>query len=99
MKKIIILAFVIIFVSAPLWADDPSFCDDKSTWEYFESMVKEYPDDVPLQILHGLKIGLCAKIAQNTISEEEAIRLFNDVVDQVAELRGLEKGNGEKKEL
>jgi hypothetical protein len=51
-------------------------------------MVENNPNDIPLQILHALKIGLCVKIQNNTITETEAIDLFNDMVDTVAEQRG-----------
>ena len=55
---------------------------------HFETMAKEYTDDIPLQILHALKIGLCVKITQNSISTAEAINLFNDMVDTLANKRG-----------
>ena len=88
MKKIIIISIVLIFLSLPVYAEDLSFCNDPDTWEYFESMTKKYPEDVPLQILHALKIGLCVKIGQNSITETEAVNLFNDMVDTVAGMRG-----------
>lgn len=95
----IAISFLILFSSLPVYGEDSSFCDNPETWEYFESMTKKYPDDIPLQILHALKIGLCLKIAQNSITESEAINLFNDMVDHVAELRGIEKEQVEKKDL
>ena len=88
MKKVFIISTLFIFLSIPLYADDSTFCYDQNTLEYFESMTKKYPDDIPLQILHGLKIGLCVKIDQNSITESEAINLFNDMVDTVAGMRG-----------
>jgi len=97
MKKIIIISILLIFLSSPVYAEDLSFCNDPETWEYFESMTKKYPDDVPLQILHALKMGLCVKIGQNTITETEAINLFNDMVDTVAGMRG-ETGEEDGKE-
>ena len=33
-------------------------------------MAKKFPEDIPLQILHALRIGLCVKIEQNSISFE-----------------------------
>ena len=51
----------------------------------------------PLQIIHALKIGLCVKIGQNTISTPEAINLFNDMIDTVANKRGeIEEQEGKK---
>jgi len=87
MKKIIIISILLLFSTFPVYADGPSFCDDPGTWKYFESMTQKYPDDIPLQILHALKIGLCNKIQQNSITETEAINLFNEMVDTVASMR------------
>ena len=97
MKTMVIISILLIFSSFPVYSEDLSFCNDPETWEYFESMTKKYPDDVPLQILHALKIGLCAKIGQNSITETEAINLFNDMVDTVAGMRGeIEKQEGKE---
>jgi hypothetical protein len=40
----------------PVYADDSAFCNDPVVWEHFDAMVAENPNDVPLQILHALKI-------------------------------------------
>ena len=47
MKKIIIISIILLFSSFPVYGDDSTFCNDPKTWEYFESMTKKYPDDVP----------------------------------------------------
>ena len=99
MKKIILISILLLFLSFPVYADDSTFCADQDTWKNFESMIKKYPNDIPLQILHALKIGLCIKIEQNSISSQEAINLFNDTVDTMANKRGeIEEQEG-KKEL
>jgi len=97
MKKMVIISILLIFSSFSVYAEDLSFCNDPETWEYFGSMTKKYPDDIPLQILHALKIGLCVKIGQNSITETEAINLFNDMVDTVAGMRGgIEEQKGKE---
>lgn len=97
MKKIILISILLFLSLVPVYADDSTFCNDPSTREYFESTTKKYPDDIPLQILHALKIGLCVKIDQNSITTTEAINLFNDMIDTVVNKRG-EKEDAEKKE-
>jgi len=99
MKKIIIISILLLFLSFPLYADDSTFCNNPNTWEYFESMTKKYPDDIPVQILHALKIGLCVKIGQNSISSPEAINLFNDMVDTMANKRDEEKEREGREDL
>jgi hypothetical protein len=80
----------------PVNADDSTFCNDPAMWEHFDAMVAENPNDVPLQILHALKIGLCVKISQGSISTGAAITLFNDVVDSLIEKRDDPDGQGDK---
>jgi hypothetical protein len=46
----------------PVYADDSAFCNDPAGWEHFDAMVAQYPEDVPLQILHALKIGQLSTI-------------------------------------
>ena len=99
MKKIIIISILLLFSSISVFAEDSTFCNDPEIWEYFETKIKKYPDDIPLQILHALKIGLCVKIEQNSISTPEAIHLFNDMVDTLANKRGEIEEQGKKEDL
>jgi hypothetical protein len=96
MKRIAVISLLFMALCWPVSADDSAFCDDPAAWEYFDSLVAENPNDVPLQILHALKIGLCTKISQGSISTGAAITLFNDMVDIVANKRGEADGQGEK---
>ncbi len=97
MKKIILVVMILCLASFVRADEAEKFCNDSRTWEYFDSMVNKSPNDVSLQILHALKIGLCVKIEQGSITTSEAIHLFNDLVDTAANKRGDE--DGEKKEL
>ena len=91
---------ILLFSSLPLSAeDDPTFCKNPQAWDHINAMVEKNPNDIPLQILHALKIGLCVKIEQNSISSPEAVHLFNDMVDTMAEKRGAEEEREGKAEL
>lgn len=88
MKHLILAIAIFLWVPGAVVADESAFCDNPAHWEHFNKMVAELPDDIPLQILHALKIGLCVKIQQGSISTGEAIALFNDMLDTVANKRG-----------
>ena len=94
----LIAAIIVLFLALcwPVYANDSAFCNDPDMWDHFNAMVAENPNDVPLQILHALKIGLCAKISQGSISIGAAITLFNDMVDTVANKRGEADEQGDK---
>ena len=100
MKRTILFAFLTLSCFLHVcWAEDPDtpgFCDDPAAWEYIDTMVEKYPNDVPLQISHALRIGLCNKIENNSITETEAIYLFNDMIDTIADMRGEEERALEK---
>jgi hypothetical protein len=96
MKRIAVITLLFMALCWPVNADDSAFCNDPDMWAYFDAMVAENPNDVPLQILHALKIGLCVKISQGSISTGEAITMFNDMVDTVANKRGEADGQGDK---
>ena len=72
-------------------AEPDNYCHDAESWNEWDSMVKKYPDDIPLQILHALRIGLCIKIEQQSITLKEATQLMNDMSDQLIQ----ERKNGE----
>jgi len=88
MKHLILAIAIFLWLPGAVIADESAFCDDPVHWEHFNKMVDENPNDIPLQILHALKIGLCVKIQQGSISTGAAITLFNDMLDTVANKRG-----------
>ena len=92
--KIPIIVLILCFATVA-WADDigEKFCNDQKVWDHFNNMVEEYPNDMSVQILHALKVGLCVKIQNNSISSSEAVDLFNNMVDSAADLRGKENAS------
>ena len=95
MKKVIIIIVILFFCSFPLYAET-NFCHDPETWKQWNKIAKKNPNDIPLQILHALRIGLCVKIEKNSITFEEATDLFNDMyydmLDKIDEEERLKKG-------
>lgn len=92
MKRIILTIVALCMASLVQAGEADKFCADPQAWAHFDSLVANSPNDVPLQILHALKIGLCIKIEQGSITTSEAIHLFNDMVDTAANQRGEEDG-------
>jgi hypothetical protein len=100
MKNTALIIVLLLSIAFPAYSDDSKFCNDPPHWEHFNSMVANDPENIPLQILHALKIGLCLKIDQNSISTQEAIRLFTDMLNTLIEkVDEAEAENEEEKEL
>jgi hypothetical protein len=74
----IILVFVLAFSSSPGFTEEPTnYCLDKESWEEWEALVKKYPNDEEVQTLHALRLGLCVKVEQGSITFEQATDIFN----------------------
>ena len=93
------VALLVLMLSFPVFAEDKkvNYCHDPETWTEWEELAKEYPKDIPLQIMHALRIGLCTKIEQGTITYEEAVVLMNDMMENLkAQREDLELPEKEK---
>ncbi len=67
------------------WADDTpnvevrDYCSDPDLKLQWEFLISKYPEDMGLQALHALRLGLCFKVERNDISLEDALKIFEDV--------------------
>ena len=78
---ILVLAFVFSF---PGFAEEPTnYCLDKESWKEWDALVKKYPNDNDVQTLHALRLGLCLKIEQGSITFEQATDIFNRAHEMV----------------
>ena len=63
MYKIMLLALCLIFAlyNAPV-ADYENYCHDDKSWAEWDRIIERNPNDMEVQALHALRIGLCAKV-------------------------------------
>jgi hypothetical protein len=62
-----------------------NYCYNKKGWEQWDNLIRKYPNDWDVQTLHALRIGLCTKIEQGSITFEDANDIFNRLHDLVIE--------------
>ena len=55
------------------------YCSDPDLKLQWEFLISKYPEDMGLQALHALRLGLCIKVERNDISLEDALKIFEDV--------------------
>jgi hypothetical protein len=98
--KIFILLLVGLFLSAnPIMADEivgessepKNYCNDPKTWIIFEELCAKYPDDEAVQTLHALRIGLCKKIDDGSITLPLAVDIFDRVHQIVLRMKEAEE--------
>ena len=83
--KIISLLIVIVIGCAQAKIQPENYCDDKTAWNEWDELLKVHPNNKEMQMLHALRIGLCMKIEQGSITIQEAINLFNHAHQIVVE--------------
>lgn len=100
--KLVILAYIVctfFFFQSSINANSLKDCKDQKSWSQLAELVKKYPDDIPLQILHALKMGLCTKIEEGSITYDEATILMDDMTEVVINKRSKEEMEEKKKGL
>jgi hypothetical protein len=102
-NKLHLLIFLMIIFTPQAHAQETNYCHDPESWKEWDALVQKYSGNMDIQMLHAVRIGLCKKIEDGSISFSTgaAITLFNDMIDTVANKRGEADGQrddqGEKK--
>ena len=98
MTRFIVLGCFLLAVSNPhgLWAADTedkevNHCHDPQAWVRWNQTVAKNPDDMELQFLHALWLGLCLKVERQELSVEQATGLFEQALSQLVERRQAER--------
>lgn len=77
--KVVLLVLVVCLFSGFIYAGenlDEKYCHDMKSWTEWEELIRKYPEDTQLQMLHALRIGFCKMIEYGTISFEKASSIF-----------------------
>jgi hypothetical protein len=57
---LIILFLVFAFNNSP-YAEPKNYCHDEESWKEWDALVEKNPNDMEVQALHALRIGLCTR--------------------------------------
>ena len=80
----IILLLGLVFSSSLAYTEEQeNYCLDKESWKKWDDLVRKYPNDDNVQTLHALRLGLCFKIEQGSITFEQAREIFNRAHEMV----------------
>ncbi len=74
MSRYIFTLALIFIASFPAFADN--YCHDREAAEQWKSLVEKEPNDLALQRLHSLRLGICLKIEQGNLTLEQGITIF-----------------------
>jgi hypothetical protein len=95
-KWVLAIAVALVLLRADAAADPDNFCHDESTWRQWTELMRENPGDDQLQMLHALRIGLCVKVEQGSITFDRANELFNRAHETIIRQRRQEETLGKR---
>ncbi len=100
MRLFIRMFFVLVFMvtAAPLHAEEQNDCHDREAALTWEKMVKETPNDLALQRLHALRLGICSKIDAGSLTFDQGMSIFEEARENAVQKR-FEEGRVKKKAL
>ena len=88
----ITLLFALVFSSSLAYTEEQTnYCLKKDSWKEWEALVKKYPNDEDVQSLHALRLGLCLKIEQGSITFGMATAIFNRTHEMVVKMKESER--------
>ena len=89
MRKLIITIIVLLI---PLAAQaETNYCHDPESNAEWEELIRKHPDDMGIQALHALRIGLCQKVDEEVLTIPKATKIFEDMRKALIEHRSREK--------
>jgi hypothetical protein len=89
MRKLIITLIVLLI---PLAAQaETNYCHDPESNAECEELINKHPNDMGIQALHALRIGLCQKVDKEVLTIPEATKIFEDMRKALIERRAMQE--------
>jgi hypothetical protein len=74
-------------VHGVLYAEPENYCHDEKSWKEWDTLVEKNPNDMEIQALHALRIGLCVKVDRDGITLEQATEIFESAREAIIQKR------------
>jgi hypothetical protein len=89
MRKLIITIIVLLIPLAAL--AETNYCHDPKANAEWEELIENHPNDMQVQALHALRIGLCQKVDNDVLTIPKATKIFEDMRKALIKHRSREK--------
>ncbi len=80
------LSLILVFCSF-IYAESENYCHDKESWKEWAELVEKNTNDIEVQALHALRIGLCAKVDRGGITLDQATEIFESAREAIIQKR------------
>jgi hypothetical protein len=98
-NKIMLLSLCLIFAPFSVsYAESENYCNDEKSWKEWDALIEKNPNDMEVQALHALRIGLCAKVDRGGITLDQATEIFESAREAIIEKRELDEKQKNKKQ-
>ena len=94
--RMLLILSVMLSFQFSFAAEQKNYCNDSKSWKEWDALIEKYPNDEDVQILHALRIGLCAKIEKGSITFEVANDLFNRAHELIIKKKLTEREQTQK---
>ncbi len=94
---ILVLLLLLVLASKSAVATE-NYCKDRESWKEWEALVEKYPNDLDVQALHALRIGLSVKVERGDLTVEQATLIFERARDAIIRKKA-ETGKDEELEF
>lgn len=99
MNKTLIRVFIglslVLIAFSFIYAESENYCHDQKSWNESDALVAKNPNDMEVQALHGLRIGLCVKVDRGGITLDQATEIFESAREAIIQKR---KGDQKKEQ-
>ncbi len=80
------LSLILVFCSL-VYAESENYCHDQESWKEWDALVERNPNDIEVQALHALRIGLCVKVDKGEITLDKATQIFESAREAIIQKR------------
>ena len=94
-----LIPFLCLTLATHLAIASENYCNDPESWQEYEALVAKYPNDLDVQALHALRIGLCFKVERGDLTVEQATDIFENAREAIIEKKKAVLGKGENRGL
>jgi hypothetical protein len=87
-NTIMFLSLCLIFaVHSVSFAESENYCHDEKSWKEWDSIASKNANDMEVQALHALRIGLCIKVDKGGITLDQATEIFESAREAIIQKR------------
>ena len=73
---------ILVFCSL-VYSESENYCHDEKSWKEWDRLIEKNPNDMGVQALHALRIGLCTKVDKGEIALEQATEIFESAREAI----------------